>query len=122
MAEYEDLNTIACTGLIMRPVDYAQPVSFVELKIVNGPAVTYIAVHVPTALRRVLYALGPGDRLLVRGQLASSTAMRLANRGQHCRKASVMAPLERHSHQPHVAHTEASREGGWMMRTRHQSI
>jgi hypothetical protein len=43
MAEHEDLNTIAVTGLIMRPVVYAHPVSFVELKIVNCPAVTYIA-------------------------------------------------------------------------------
>jgi hypothetical protein len=43
MAEHEDLNTIAITGLIMRPVDYAQQVIFVELKIVNGPAVTDIA-------------------------------------------------------------------------------
>jgi hypothetical protein len=72
MAEPEDLNTIACIALIMRPVDDAHPPSFVERKIVNGPAVTYIAVHVPGALRRVPYTLGPGGPLLVRGQVVYS--------------------------------------------------
>jgi hypothetical protein len=103
----EDMNTIAITGLIMRPVAYARPVRCVELKIVNSPAVTDIVVHVLGALRRVPYTLGPGNPLLVRGQLVYSQAMRLPNGGQPCIKASVMAPLERHRHRQHVAHTEA---------------
>jgi hypothetical protein len=67
----EDMNTIAITGLIMWPVVDARPVRFVELKIVNSPAMTYIAAHVPAALRRVLYTLEPGDHLLVRGHISA---------------------------------------------------
>jgi hypothetical protein len=63
----------------MWPVDYARPVRFVELKIINGSAVTDIAVYVPAPLRRVLYTIGPGDRSLVRGQLAYSQAMWLTD-------------------------------------------
>jgi hypothetical protein len=60
MAEPEDLNTTAVTGLNMRPVDYAHPPSFVERKIVSGPTVTDIAVHVLGALRPGPYTLGLG--------------------------------------------------------------
>jgi hypothetical protein len=121
MVRRDDLNNEVITGDLTRPIDFADPMSFLELKVVNGRAVPSITLHVPAPLRRVLYTLGPGDRSRVRGQLADNNARRLATGGQPCIKASVMAPLERHSHRQQVAHPEASRAGGWMMRTRQQS-
>jgi hypothetical protein len=71
MAEPEDQHIIAVTGLIMRLVDSAYPVRLVEVKIVNSPLMTYIAVHVRAALWRGLYTIWAGDRLLVRGHISA---------------------------------------------------
>jgi hypothetical protein len=85
-----DLNTVVVTGTVQR-VEYGNPVSWVELKIV-GPreAVCFIAVHVGLDLLRTLYTLDPGMKVLVRGELAFTKG----ERPQHCLKAVDISKVD----------------------------
>jgi hypothetical protein len=73
-----DLNSVAITADLAKAIDYGQPFSHLEMKILNqtgGPVC--IAAFVPVSLLRDLYHLAIGNRVIVRGEIGFSRSGRL---------------------------------------------
>jgi hypothetical protein len=77
-----DLNTVSLTSRVVKPPDFQQPWTFVELR-VDQPdgCVLFISAHVPCpAYLHLLEDLSVGDRLYVAGALALSRSSHLPGR------------------------------------------
>jgi hypothetical protein len=88
----EDLNSIVVSGMPTKaPVYDSTAWSFLEIAVRNGGSVVYVVLHVPDRLRRTLYYVGPGQKVLARGALAYCKSPTAAH-GQHVIKVQELRP------------------------------
>ena len=91
-----DLNTVSLTGEVRKLPDYAQPWSYLEVRICQPDGgVMFLSLHLPTTRwLRLLEGLSPGDRIYAAGELAYARSDRLEGRGgQHCLKVTDLRRL-----------------------------
>jgi hypothetical protein len=91
-----DLNAATLTCTLCKPVDFATPWSYCEVKVCQpGHGVLFISLHVACpANLRLLEDLSVGDRLSVVGELAFAKAEGLPGSGQICVKVKELRRLD----------------------------
>jgi hypothetical protein len=92
-----DLNVVHLSGEVRKPVDFATPQSYVELRVCHRDGgVMFLSLHVGTdRWLRLLEDLAPGDRIYAAGELAYARSDRLEGGGQHCLKVRELRRLTR---------------------------